>query len=86
MKTFKFKAKDKSGKLIKGKVEANNENHAAVLIRERGFVLISLSVGNRGNLVYFLDKFKKGLNQQTLLILLARFLLWLVLVFPLRRL
>lgn len=59
MKTFKFKAKDKSGKLIKGKVEANNENHAAVLIRERGFVLISLSVGNRGNLVYFLDKFKK---------------------------
>ncbi len=59
MRTFNFKAKDKAGKLIKGKVEANSESQAASLIRERGFILISLSLETKSNLLYLLDRFRR---------------------------
>lgn len=42
MKRFKYKAKDKSGQLVSGEVEAANESHAAKLIRERDLILITL--------------------------------------------
>ncbi len=42
MKRFNYKAKDKSGKLIVGEVEAADENEAARLIRGKGFYVISV--------------------------------------------
>jgi type IV pilus assembly protein PilC len=42
MKRFNYKAKDKSGKLIVGEVEAANENEAARLIRDKGLYVISV--------------------------------------------
>jgi type IV pilus assembly protein PilC len=44
MKRFIYKAKDKTGKVVTGEVEASNPNHAAKLVRERGFVVISIKV------------------------------------------
>jgi len=42
MKRFRYKAKDKEGKVINGEVEASSENHAAKLVRERDLVVISI--------------------------------------------
>lgn len=43
MKRFRYKAKDKTGKLVTGEVEAANDYAAAKLVRGRGLVVISLS-------------------------------------------
>lgn len=40
MKRYFYKAKDKSGSLVTGEVEASSENHAAKLIREKGLFVI----------------------------------------------
>ncbi|MBU0569805.1 type II secretion system F family protein [Patescibacteria group bacterium] len=42
MKRYNYKAKDKSGKLIKGEVEASSESAAAKLVRSKGFVVLSI--------------------------------------------
>jgi len=42
MKRFFFKAKDKSGKLVTGEVEATNESAASKLIHQKGLVVLSL--------------------------------------------
>lgn len=42
MKRYKYKAKDKNGKVITGEVEAANQPHAAKLIRDRDLILITL--------------------------------------------
>ncbi len=42
MKKFKYKAKIKSGEEKKGIVEANTEKQAAQILREKGFLVISL--------------------------------------------
>lgn len=44
MKRFVYKAKDKTGRIVTGEVEASSPNHAAKLVRERGFVVISIKV------------------------------------------
>ncbi|MBI2268476.1 MAG: type II secretion system F family protein [Candidatus Blackburnbacteria bacterium] len=43
MNRFVYKARDKSGKLVKGQVEAQDIREAAKLLREQGYVVISLS-------------------------------------------
>lgn len=42
MKRFIYKAKDKSGKLVKGEVEASNEYVAAKLVRKQGLVVLGI--------------------------------------------
>lgn len=42
MKRFKYKAKDKNGKLVTGEVEANTKELAARLVRQRGLVVIAI--------------------------------------------
>ncbi len=44
MKRYIYKAKDKSGQLVTGEVEASGEQAAAKLVRNRGLVVISLRV------------------------------------------
>lgn len=42
MKSFRFKAKDLQGKLITGDVEATNDSVAAKLVRQKGYIVISI--------------------------------------------
>ena len=42
MNRYKYKAKDKTGSLVTGEVEANDEQHAAKLVRQRGLIVISI--------------------------------------------
>jgi len=44
MKRFTYKAKDKTGRLVSGEVEASNPNHAAKLVRGKGLIVISIKV------------------------------------------
>lgn len=57
MKRFIFKAKDKSGKVVIGEVEASNESQAARLVRGKGLLVLSIkkAVENPLNLI---KKFK----------------------------
>ena len=57
MKRFIFKAKDKSGKVVTGEVEASNESQAARLVRGKGLLVLSIkkAVENPLNLI---KKFK----------------------------
>lgn len=42
MKRFNYKAKDKSGQMVTGEVEASTPDSAAKLVRDRGLVVISI--------------------------------------------
>src|SRR4030066_1739136 len=42
MRRFNYKAKDKTGQIITGEVEASSDNQAAKLVRERGLVVITI--------------------------------------------
>ncbi|MCK4818860.1 type II secretion system F family protein, partial [bacterium] len=42
MKRFKYKAKDKSGNVVAGEVEASSMSHAAKLVKQRELILITL--------------------------------------------
>ncbi len=64
MKVFNFKAKDKNGKSVTGKVEANNEKHASELIREKQLILISLSVEAKSNIVSLIESFTKRIKAE----------------------
>jgi type IV pilus assembly protein PilC len=57
MKRYTFKAKDKSGKVVTGEVEASNESQAARLVRGKGLLVLSIkkAVENPLNLI---KKFK----------------------------
>lgn len=44
MKRFNYKAKDKTGKLVVGEVEAASPEHAAKLVRGKGLTVISIKV------------------------------------------
>ena len=57
MKRFIFKAKDKSGKVVTGEVEASNESQAARLVRGKGLLVLSIkkAIENPLNLI---KKFK----------------------------
>lgn len=43
MKTFSYKTKDSQGVTVKGKVEAEDEQEAARILREKGLIVITLS-------------------------------------------
>ncbi len=42
MKNFNFKARDSNGELITGEVEATSPEHAAKLIRNQGYIVVSI--------------------------------------------
>ena len=44
MKRYNYKAKDKTGKLVTGEVEASSEKHAAKLVRGKGLIVISIKI------------------------------------------
>jgi type IV pilus assembly protein PilC len=44
MKRFNYKAKDKTGRLVTGEVEAATEKQAAKLVRDKGYVVIAISL------------------------------------------
>jgi len=64
MLSFNFKAKSKNGELITGLVEANNEKHAASLIRDKGFILISLTLKRKDSLTLLINRFRKGVSDE----------------------
>lgn len=56
MKKFRFKARDKGGKLATGVVEASSEQQAASIVRGRGLVVVRLSVVEANSLLDPLTK------------------------------
>jgi type IV pilus assembly protein PilC len=42
MKKYVYRARDKSGNLVTGDVEASNESAAAKLLRDRGYIVVSI--------------------------------------------
>ena len=44
MKRYTYKAKDKTGKLITGEVEASSDKHAAKLVRGKDYIVISIKI------------------------------------------
>lgn len=59
MPIYNYVARDKTGKILKGTVEAGNEKEAAALIRERSLFLTSLVSQQRSLTSLTLKKFKK---------------------------
>jgi type IV pilus assembly protein PilC len=57
MKRFNYKAKDKSGRLVHGEVEASDPFVAAKLVRQRGLVVLSITPA-RESILKVLLKFK----------------------------
>jgi len=58
MKSYKFKARDKTGKLKEGVVRADSPQHAAQHFKDMSMVLISLK--EQLSTLSFLEKFKLG--------------------------
>jgi len=61
MKRYFYKAKDKTGKLVSGEVEATNDYHAAKLVREQGYIVISITEEKEG-IVSFVKKLKSRIT------------------------
>lgn len=59
MPVYNYSARDNSGKINHGRVEADNEKEAADLIRERSLFLINLTVIKKGGITFSLVRFKK---------------------------
>jgi len=57
MKLFNYKAKNKTGELFIGEVEATDERHAARLVREKGLFVLTIKPV-RENIFNFVKKFK----------------------------
>jgi type IV pilus assembly protein PilC len=57
MKRYNFRARDRTGKEIKGEVEATNPGAAAKLVRSRGLIVIAVSE-IRENPLNFIKKFR----------------------------
>jgi len=64
MKKFQFKAKDKQGRTVSGRVEAADEAQAAKLIRGKDLILLSLSVPRSTELTAFLKNFKNKVKEE----------------------
>ncbi len=61
MKKFRYKVRDKQGKLITGVVEAQNEQLAAKLLRDRGYIILSLTV-SLGSFTQTFQQFKNRVS------------------------
>lgn len=55
MNKYRYKARDKSGNLVTGEVEASNVSVASRLVRDRGYILIELKLSGAG--IFNLGKF-----------------------------
>ncbi|MEK7168449.1 MAG: type II secretion system F family protein [Patescibacteria group bacterium] len=62
MKRFIYKAKDKSGKLVSGEVEATDESNAAKLVRGKGLLVFSIKPVFE-NPIVFLRNLKNRITQ-----------------------
>jgi type IV pilus assembly protein PilC len=61
VKRYNYKAKDKTGKLVSGEVEATSETHAAKLVREQGLVVFSI-VEQKEGILAFLKKLRSRIT------------------------
>ncbi|KKP40377.1 hypothetical protein A2130_00690 [Candidatus Woesebacteria bacterium GWC2_33_12] len=61
MKRYNYKAKDKSGKLIKGEVEAVSESGAAKLVRSKSLLVLSIKQAYESP-IDFIKKFKNRIT------------------------
>lgn len=59
---FKYRAKDKTGHDVRGKVEANDTSEAAKLLRDKNLIVIKLNQERK--LFGFLSNIKKGVGPQ----------------------
>lgn len=57
MKRFNYKAKDKTGRLVTGEVEASNEDAAAKLLRGKGLIVLSIKP-SMDNILSFITSFR----------------------------
>lgn len=57
MKRFSYKARDKTGKLVTGKVEATNIGAAAKILQDKGFVVVDLKP-DRESILSFIKKIR----------------------------
>lgn len=53
MKRFTYKARDKSGQIVKGEVEASSEQSAAKLLQQKGLVVVELKPARGGIMSVF---------------------------------
>ncbi len=61
MKRYFYKAKDRSGKVIVGEVEASSESEAAKLIRKKDLIPYNIKVSS-GGIFTFLKKFREKIS------------------------
>lgn len=61
MKKYRYKVRDKAGKLLTGVVEGQNEQSAAKLLRDRGYIVLSLTQ-SFGALSSSLQQFKSRVS------------------------
>lgn len=61
MKKYRYKARDRAGKLVTGLVEAQMEQMAAKLLRDKGYIVISLTPAN-ANLGSFIKSMRSRVS------------------------
>ena len=61
MKRYTYKAKDKTGQLVKGEVEASSEQSAAKLLQQTGLVVIELKPA-RGGIMSIISSFRDRIS------------------------
>lgn len=61
MKKYIYQARDRTGKLVKGEVDASSESHAAKLIRKQGLIVITIKSAT-GSPLDLLKKFNERIT------------------------
>lgn len=61
MKKYVYRARDKSGNLVTGDVEASNESAAAKLLRDRGYIVVSIRP-SMNSLKYLMNSFSNRVS------------------------
>lgn len=61
MKKYVYRARDKSGNLVTGDVEASNESAAAKLLRDRGYIVVSIRP-SMNSLKYLMSSFSNRVS------------------------
>lgn len=63
MKRYSYKAKDKTGQIVKGEVEASSEQSAAKLLQQKGLVVIELKPA-RGGIMAMISSLKDRISNE----------------------
>ncbi|MFC1625472.1 type II secretion system F family protein [Patescibacteria group bacterium] len=63
MKRYNYKAKDSNGRLVTGEVEATSPSHAAKLVKQKGFVVISIKP-KTDSIFSFVKKLQDRITQE----------------------